>query len=74
MTDMDGYWTNHSYARTRPTAWEVTSIPGSGQYVCTTGGTKLFRVGDGCVYFWDKFTRAEVEISVEHLVRLAGAR
>lgn len=68
-----GYYTNYSYAsQGRATAWQIESaMPGSGVLLRTLSGTLLCRVADGSVYFWDKFHRQEIQISIDHLVRMA---
>lgn len=68
------YYTNLPYTKppTRATAWQVEHRPESGTYVTTPGGVLLFRVSEGLLHFWDKKSKAEVSISVEHIMELAN--
>jgi len=58
-------------ASNEPTAWLVRRFPESGLFITTLGGVKLARLGDGCLYFWDKKARREVSIHIGQLEHLA---
>ena len=58
--------------RLQATAWHIQTFPGLGDFVVTTDGCKLFRVGEGTILLYNKNRHEEVAIDIEALHRLVS--
>lgn len=66
-----GYYTNYSYAEERVTAFSV-GVAKTGTFIRTIGNSAILcRVHDGSVYFYDRQAKAEIQISMDVLNKLA---
>jgi hypothetical protein len=72
-----GIWANLSYAVERATGFQIAPAK-TGLFIRTLPteyephGLILARVANGNLYLWDRDKRADVEISIEFLQRLAN--
>lgn len=66
-----GLYTNYSYAEERVTAFSVGAAK-TGAFIRTIDNSAILcRVHDGSIYFYDRQAKAEIQISMDVLNRLA---
>lgn len=63
-------YTNSSYENRRATSITALDISHSeqGRFASNAKGVKMFRLGSGCIYFWDRHNKTEIPITLDWLV------